>query len=98
MKQLNIAVLIEYNTISELVEELYNEVVVEEAKLKKEFELDTPEKFTYSNWRKQEKSIDNDLSTKFNLRGVPLIYVIMRDEVPETVNFTDKIYEYNPEH
>ena len=52
MKQLNIAVLIEYNTSSELVEELYNEVVVEEAKLKKEFELDTPEKFTYSNWRK----------------------------------------------
>ena len=34
---------------------------------------------------------------KFNLRGVPLRYVIMRYEIPEMVNFTDEIYESDPE-
>ena len=61
------------------------------------FEVDTPEKFTYSNWRKWDKSVENYLYMKFNLRGVPLIYVIMRYEIPEMVNFTDEIYESDPE-
>ena len=52
MKQLNIAVLMEYSTSSELVEECYNEVAVKVTKTKKDFELVTPEKFIYSNWHK----------------------------------------------
>ena len=50
MKLLDIAILVEDNNSSDLVEEWYNESIAEAAKVKKEFELDTPEKFTYSNW------------------------------------------------
>ena len=49
MKLLDIAILVEDNNSSDLVEEWYNESIAEAAKVKKEFELDTPEKFTYSN-------------------------------------------------
>ena len=46
MKWLDIAVLIEDNTSLDLVEEWYNEALAEADKTKKEFELDTPAKFT----------------------------------------------------
>ena len=46
MQQLNIAVLIEDNISSELVDELYNEAAVEAAQEKKDLALHTPEKFT----------------------------------------------------
>ena len=46
MKQLNIAVLIEDNISSELVDELYNEAAVEADQEKKDLALHTPEKFT----------------------------------------------------
>ena len=72
--------------------------MVEADKMKKDFELDTPEKFTYSSWHKWDKSVYKYLSTKFNLWIVPLRYVISRDEVPDTVNFTDGIYDSNKEH
>ena len=72
--------------------------MVEVAKMKKEFDLDTPEKFTYSKWRKWEKWVEKYISANFNLIGVPLSYVISRYEVPETVYFTDAIYESGPEH
>ena len=49
---------------------------------KKDFELDTPEKFTYLNWRKWDKSSENFLYEKLNLRLVPLSYVIRSYEVP----------------
>ena len=59
--------------------------MVEVAKMKKEFDLDTPEKFTYSKWRKWGKWVEQYISANFNLIGVPLRYVISRYEVPETV-------------
>ena len=59
--------------------------------MKKEFELDTAENFTYSYWRKWGKLVDNYISAKFNLIVAPLSYVIRRDEVPEMINFTDGI-------
>ena len=46
MKRFNLAVLIEDNTSSDLVEEWYNEAVIEAAKMKKEFEIDTNENST----------------------------------------------------
>ena len=46
MKWINIAFLIEDNTSLDLVEEWYNEALAEADKTKKEFELDTPAKFT----------------------------------------------------
>ena len=67
MKQLNLAVLIEDNTSSDLVDEWYNKSVLEATKMKKGVELDTPEKFTYSNWRKQDNLVENYLSADFNL-------------------------------
>ena len=79
LKWLNIAVLIGDNTSSDLIEEWYNEAVVEAEKIKKVLELDTPDKITYPNWYKWDKSVENYLSTKFNLRGVPLSYDIGRD-------------------
>ena len=84
MKRLNIEVFIEDNTSSDFVEESYNEAMVEAVKTKKIFEQDTPEKSTYSNWRKWENSEDKYLSAKFNFSGVSLSYVIRRDEVTET--------------
>ena len=89
VKKLNIAVLISYNTISDLVEEFYSKTVVEADKIKKGLELYTPKKFNYSNWSKWGNSVENYLFAEFNLRGVPLNYVIRRYEVPETFNFTD---------
>ena len=87
LKKLNLGVFIEDNTSSDLVDEWFNESVVEVDKTKKECDLYTPEKFT----RKGEKLVENYLSANFNLRGALLIYVINRDEVPETENFTDGI-------
>ena len=46
IRKLCLAVLIEDNTSSDLVEEWYNEALVEAAKRDKEFELDPPDKFT----------------------------------------------------
>ena len=46
LKKLNLGVFIEDNTSSDLVEEWYNEAVIEAAKMKKEFEIDTNENST----------------------------------------------------
>ena len=70
--------------------------MVEVTKVKKRFELDTYEKFTYYNWYKWYKSVENCISANFNLKVVPLIYVIRSYTVPETYNFTDEIYMSNP--
>ena len=98
MKWINIAFTIEDNTNSDLVEEWYNKPVVEATKTKKDFELGTPEKFTYSKWRKWDTLVEKYLPAKFNIRGVPLIYVTRKDKVPEIINIKYGIYNSNTEH
>ena len=66
-KRLNIAVLIENNTSSDLVEEWYNEAMAEAAKMKKKFCLDKPETFAYYKWGKWDKLVEKYLSANFNL-------------------------------
>ena len=97
-KQLNIGFLIKYNTNSLLIEEWYNESMAEADKTKKEFELDTPEKFTYPNCRKWDKWVDNYISARFNPIGASLSYVIRRWKFPEMANLPNEIYKSNPEH
>ena len=72
--------------------------MVDATKMKKEFELDTLDNFTYSYLHKWDKVVEKYLSSKFNLKGVPLIYVITRDEFTDRVNFTDEIYKFDPYH
>jgi len=50
MKRLNQPLLIDINLTRDETDEWYFEAVVEVAKLKKEFEITTPEKFVYAKW------------------------------------------------
>ena len=67
------------------------------AKLKKEFEIESPGKFFYAEWRKWEKSVDTFLYEKFNLRGILLEYVIRKDYAPVKIMFDDTAYDVDPE-
>ena len=56
-----------------------------------------PGKFVYSEWSKWDKSVDNFLSSTFNLRGIPLAYVFRNYDVPVTIMFDDVAYGVEPE-
>ena len=89
MKRLNQPLLIDTNITRDETDEWYFEAVVEVEKLKKEFDIESPGKFVYVEWRKWDKTVENFLSAKFNLRGIPLAYVIRKDDAPMTIMFGD---------
>ena len=65
-------------------------------KLKKEFNISSPEKFVYTEWRKWDKEVKYLLSAKSNLRGISLEYVIRKDGAPVTIIFDDVAYDVDP--
>ena len=76
--RLNQTFLVNTNLARYEADEWYFEAEVEVEKLKKEFEIDSPGKLVYAEWRKWNKAVENFFSTKFNLTGTPLAYVISR--------------------
>ena len=66
------------------------------AKLKKEFEIASPGKFFFAEWCKLDKVVENFLSENFNLRGITLVYVIKKDDVPVIIMFGDVAYDVDP--
>ena len=75
----------------------YFKAVVEVEKLKKDFEIESPENFVYTECRKWYKSVENSISAKFNLRRIHLVYVIRKDDSHMTIIFDDIKYDVNPE-
>ena len=71
MNPLNQPPLINANLTRDDSDECYFKAVVELSKLKKEFNIVSPGNFVYIEWRKWEKSVENFLSEKFNLRRIP---------------------------
>ena len=93
MKWLNHPLLIDTKLTRDDADEWYFEAVDEVAKLRKEFEIESPGKFVYAEWQNWEKEVDNFLSIKSNLRGIPLAYVIRKDDAPLTIMFYDFKYD-----
>ena len=43
-----------------------------------------------------DKVVENFLSENFNLRGITLVYVIKKDDVPVIIMFGDVAYDVDP--
>ena len=98
MKRLNQPVLIETNLSRYEANEWYFEAVGEVLKLKKEFGIESSGKFVYTECRKWDKAVENFLFANINLRGIPLAYVIRKDDYPVTIMFDDIVYGVDPEY
>ena len=98
MKSLNQPLLINTNLTIDEAGEWYFEALVEVEKLNKEFNIVYPGKFVCTEWRKCDKSVDNFFSSKLNIRGIPLEYVISKDDVPMTIIFYDVAYDVGLEY
>ena len=97
MKRLNQPLLIGTNLTRNEADMWYFKAVFEVEKLKKELDIESPGNFAYSGWRKCEKSVENFLSLEFNLRWIPLVYVIRKDDEPKTIMSDDISYDVDPE-
>jgi len=95
LKRLNRNVLLDSNTTLELADEWFEEAIAELHKVDHGMEIESPEQFTYNGWKTWERSVYNYLSGKYNLRGIPLSYVIRR-ETAEAV-FDAIEYTVDPE-
>jgi len=58
----------------------------------------SPEKFIYAEWHKWDKAVENFHSVKFNLRGLPLVYIIRKDDAPLVIMLDDTAYNVDPEN
>ena len=97
MKYINQPLIINTNITLDEANECYFEALVEVEKLKKKFEIESPGNFIYDEWRKWDKVVENFLSAKFNLRVIPLAYVIRKDDNPVTIMFDDIEYDVDLE-
>jgi hypothetical protein len=66
-----------------LLYEMIAEAKVENKSKNQDSEVPKPEKFNYAVWPEWEKSVYNYFGAKLNARGVPMSYVIRKDEVPQ---------------
>lgn len=62
---------------------MINEAKVEHKSKDQESDVPKPEKFNYSDWPEWEKSVYNYFGAKTNGKGVPMSYVIRKQEVPQ---------------
>ena len=97
MNSLNQPLLFDTNLNMDEADEWFFRALFEVEKLKEEFDIKYPGKFVYADWRKCDKSVENFLSAKFNLRGIPLAYFIRKDDAPVTIMSDDVSYAADPE-
>ena len=67
-------------------------------KLKKEFNIESSEKFVYAEWHKWDKEVEHLLSEKLNLRVIHFAYFIRKEDTPLTIMFDDIVYDMDPEY